>query len=203
MLPEQWRFSGGTRVQRPKRVEQCDQCGEAIGTNYLSCSRCFHAIEDIWLADWAALLQSEQIQAGSPDETLLAQVVIQESEWHSWTIVDIAMTLQRCGTCGNELGSHYTDCGECGMAFGAALMSEYGISGNGHALHVGRVVLRYPDQHSANAVAAWRLTIPRLLMGWLPTTEQAQEAMAQIKAGKLAEVKANIERFDQQINARS
>src|SRR5258708_12980268 len=177
MLPEQWRFSGGTRVQRPKRVEQCDQCGEAMGRNYLSGSRCVHAIEDIWLADWAALLQSEQIQAGSPDETLLAQVVIQESEWHSWTIVDIAMTLQRCGTCGNELGSHYTDCGECGMAFGAALVSEYGISGNGHALHVGRVVLRHPDQHIANAVAAWRLTIPPSLPRCLPTSQHAPQTI--------------------------
>src|ERR1041385_5393059 len=95
MLPEQWRYSGGSRVPRPQHIETCDECGEALGTSYPGSNRCFHAIEDIWLADWAALLEYENVQAGSPDEHLLAQVVMQETERHPWTVVDVAMTLLR------------------------------------------------------------------------------------------------------------
>ncbi len=102
--------------------------------------------------------------------------------------MDIAMSLLRCSQCGGELGESYRDCAECGAAFGASILAEFDATPNEHALHIGRWVLRYPQRHSKNAVAAWRLSVPRLLTGWLPTTAAAQHMMALIKAGRLPEV---------------
>lgn len=85
------------------------------------------------------------------------------------------------------------------MAFGSSIASKFGATANEHALHVGRWVLRYPHRHSANAVSAWRLTMPRILTGWLPTTGEAQAAMAQIKAGRIQEAEQGIQSLDQAI----
>jgi uncharacterized protein (UPF0212 family) len=191
---------GGRRLPRPKKVLPCPLCGEATGANYATCVYCHDVIESIWLADWNALLQEEQVAAGSEDERLLARLVTNEFGRHPWTVMDIAMSLQRCSQCGNELGEAYRDCAECGMAFGASIQAEFDATPNEHALHIGRWVLRYPQRHSSNAVAAWRLTLPRILTGWLPSTPEAQRAMAMIKAGQLDEVQRLIRQVDAQIN---
>jgi uncharacterized protein (UPF0212 family) len=191
---------GGRRVPRPQKVLPCPQCGEATGANYATCVYCHDAIESIWLADWNALLQEEGVTAGSEDERLLAQVVMDEFGRHAWTVMDIAMSLLHCSQCGNELGEAYRDCGECGMAFGASIQAEFDATPNEHALHIGRWVLRYPQRHSSNAVAAWRLSLPRILTGWLPSTQEAQRAMAMIKAGQLEQVQGLIHLLDVQIN---
>jgi uncharacterized protein (UPF0212 family) len=169
------------------------------GTNYATCPTCFQAIEAIWLADWHALLAQEQITPGSPDEIVLAEVVMAESERHPWTAVDIAMTLLTCPECGHELGSRYQECTPCYQAFGKALASEFGVTANEHALHIGRWVLRHPHQHSANAVAAWSRTTPRILTGWLPSRTDAQRTMALIKQGRLDEVDAGLAVVDGEI----
>ena len=191
---------GGRRVGRPKTVQACPACGEALGAGYATCRTCHDAIESIWLADWQALLAQEHIATGSPEETLLARVVIDEFGRHPWTVVDIAMSRLRCSQCGAELGEAYATCGECGMAFGSSILCEFEATGNEHALHIGRWVLRYPQRHSPDAVAAWRLSMPRLLTGWLPSTEDAQHVMAMIKAGRMAEVTELVKGLDQEIN---
>jgi hypothetical protein len=191
---------GGRRVPRPTTVQPCAQCGEAIGANYATCTACHAAIEDIWLADWGALLEREGIAAGTDEEGLLACAVTGEFGRHPWTVMDVAMSLQRCEECGGELGEGYPECGTCGMAFGASIQSEYGATGNEHALHIGRWILRFPHRNSKNIVAAWRLSMPRLLTGWLPTTDEAQRVMALIVAGKWDEVKEGIKELDRSIN---
>lgn len=157
-------------------------------------------MERYWLADWQAFLNEEGIQAGSPEEKLLAQVVTAEAERHPWTVVDIAMSLQQCSECGRELGEGFPDCGECGMAFGATILSEFDATPNEHALHIGRWVLRFPHRNSANINAAWRWSMPRLLTGWLPSTEGAQRMMDKIKAGRFDEVRREIQELDRLIN---
>ncbi len=194
---------GGRRVPRPRTVERCPRCGEALGAGYATCAACHDAVECIWLADWAALLAAERVAAGSSDEPLLAQVVLAEFGRHPWTVADIAMSLLRCDECGAELGEGYPDCGACGLAFGASIQAEFGATANEHALHIGRWVLRYPQTHSANAVAAWRLTTPRILTGWLPDTAGAHRMMALIKAGRLEEVQAAVARIDGEIARRA
>ncbi len=191
---------GGRRVARPSGVQLCPDCGEPLGAGYAECPNCLQAIERIWLADWSALLDREQVTAGTPDEKLLAQVVLSEFGRHPWTVVDIAMSLLRCSQCGRELGEAYSDCPECGMAFGASIQAEFDATANEHALHIGRWVLRYPGRHSQNAVTAWRYTMPRILTGWLPTTQGAQRMMAWIKEGRLQEVEEQIREVDRLIN---
>jgi protein-arginine kinase activator protein McsA len=126
-------------------VQPCPVCGEALGGGYAGCSTCHAAIESIWLADWQALLDQEGITPDSPDEEQLARVVLSEYEHHPWTVVDIAMSLLKCSLCGSELGERYSDCAECGMAFGSSILAEVGATANEHALHIGRWVLRYPQ----------------------------------------------------------
>jgi hypothetical protein len=190
---------GGRRVPRPKTVEACPQCGEPLGAGYAECKSCFEAVESLWLADWQALLEQEGIKGGSDDEPLLAQVVLTEFGRHPWTVLDIAMSLQRCNTCGGELGEAYKDCAECGQAFGSSIASEFGATANEHALHIGRWVLRYPYRNSQNVVIAWRGTVPRLLTGWLPSTVEAQRMMALVKAGRVQEVQEGLRAVDEAI----
>ena len=194
---------GARRVARPEKVEICQQCGNALGERYQMCPVCHAAVERYWLADWQALLEQEGIQGGSNEEKMLARVVLSEPERHAWTVVDIAMSLLQCSQCGRELGEGYPECGECGMAFGAAILSEFDATPNEHALHIGRWVLRFPHRNSANINTAWRLTMPRLLTGWLPSTRYAQEAMDLIKTGRLDEVKNQINAIDLSINQRA
>ena len=191
---------GGRRIARPDSVVSCAQCGDALGGGYNSCPTCHEAVERYWLADWQALLEKEGIRAGSVEEIMLAQVVTVETERHPWTVVDIAMSLQQCSQCGRELGEGYPDCGECGMAFGASILSEYNATPNEHALHIGRWILRFPHRNSANIHAAWRLSMPRLLTGWLPSTQSAQEMMDLIKTGQLDVVKRMVSELDRLIN---
>ncbi len=192
---------GGRRVPRPRFVQVCAGCGELLGAGYAECDQCHDAIENIWLADWRALLHREQVTAGSPDEKLLAEIVIAEFGKHPWTEMDIAMSHLRCGQCGGELGESYRDCAECGMAFGSSIQSEFHATGNEHALHIGRWVLRFPHRHSKNAVIAWRMSMPRLLTGWLPTTEGANRVMALIKRGQLEEAEQLAKQVDLAINS--
>lgn len=192
--------AGGRRLPRPKTVQACPHCREALGAGYFDCPVCHAAVEGIWLADWQALLKQEQNAAGSPEERMLAQVVLSEFGRHPWTVVDIAMSLLRCSQCGSELGGSYPSCAECGLAFGSSIQAEFDATPNEHALHIGRWVLRYPNIHSANAVAAWKLSVPRLLTGWLPTTAGAQRVMALIKAGRMEEVEQLVRQIDEQIN---
>jgi hypothetical protein len=153
-------------------------------------------VDAYWLADWRALLQQEAVAPGSDDERLLAQVVLDEFGRHVWTVMDVAMSLLRCPECGGELGERYPACGACGRAFGASVASEFGATANEHALHIGRWVLRFPAVHSPAAVAAWSLTLPRVLAGWLPTTAQAQQAMALVRAGRLDELTQRLAAID-------
>jgi hypothetical protein len=193
------------RLPRPRRVEQCSHCGEACGTNYPACPVCYEAAEKYWLADWRALLAQEAVLPGTSDETVLAQVVLAEVEQHAWSIVDVAMTLVQCSGCEQELGGGPIDCSACATAWGNVLWVEgvafrQGVSTeNEHALHVGRMVLRHPHRHSAAAVQGWRMSYPRLLTGWLPSTEEAQRMMAWIKAGRMAEAEAALRSIDRAI----
>lgn len=195
------------RLPRPERVLPCVGCGALTGMNYGSCPTCHHAIERFWLADWHAFLEAEEIQPNSPEERIFAQIVFDEGERHLWTVLDIAMTLLTCATCGNELGGGPPDCTECASAWGVTLWAETVAGRNGlvtyneHALHVGRMILRHPHRQSANTIAAWSRTMPRLLTGWLPSTATAQHYMALIKAGRLHEVDAELAELDRAINA--
>ncbi|MDX1995903.1 MAG: hypothetical protein SF029_26210 [bacterium] len=171
---------GGRRLPRPTRVERCT-CGLAQGANYQTCAACHDAIERYWDADWAALLAEEDITAGSDDELLLAQVVVEEESRHPWTVVDSAMKRLHCPECGGELCGGAVDCEQCKFAFGWLWLydQEAGRQGqmtlNEHALRVGRYVVRHPHRYSDFVNRGWRSNLPLILTGQLATVDQAQE----------------------------
>ena len=187
----------GRHHPRPSSVEPCPACGGFLGGGYPGCTTCYEAVERYWHADWAALLAAEGIAAGSDDERLLAEVIVAELDRHPWTLVDFAMTLVRCPECGAELGGGPTACATCALAFGNlwAPGLEAGATRNEHALRVGRWVARHPHRYSANTVAGWRLSLPLLLTGALPTTGEAQGISAWLKAGDTAADLAGYQTF--------
>ena len=200
---------GGRRLPRPTKVETCPQCAAAVGTHYPGCAGCLQLVERFWLADWQALLAQEGVAAGSENEALLAALVFEEMDRHPWTVVDIAMSLLRCPDCGEELGGGPLDCTACRLALGNTgyydiVAGEQGqMTGNEHALRVGRRMLRHPHRYPETALYNWRLSFPRLLTGWLPSTAQAQKMAAMTKAGRYAEVRQLMELLDQEIGAGS
>lgn len=122
---------------------------------------------------------------GGDDERLLAGVIIAELTRHPWTIVDYAMTLLRCDECGAELGGGPTNCASCAHAFGNlwAPEVEAGARMDEHAIRVGRLVTRHPHRYSRAIATGWRLNLPMLLTGALPTTAEAQRLAAWLKGG--------------------
>lgn len=173
------RPSGGRLFQRPNEVKVCKVCGSPVGRNYKSCIECHNAIENLWILDWKELIERENILLGSDDEKILAEVIIEEIDKHSWTIVDSAMKIVMCKTCGNELGGGLIDCPECKFAFenlwayDSEAMNQGKMTYNEHALRVGRWVLRYPHRQKKNIVESWKFSMPIVLAGKLPSNEHA------------------------------
>ena len=173
-------------MPRPATVEACDACGGLVGRGYPDCPVCYEAVEGLWLADWAALLAAEGITPGGDDETTLVRVIIEETGRHPWTIADLALTHVRCRTCGEELGGGPPGCAECTLAFGNLWAPEHeaGATMNEHALRVARLVARHPHRYSAGLAAGWRLSLPLVLAGMLPSTAEAQALKAWVDAGR-------------------
>lgn len=173
------RPSGGRLYQRPNEVKICKMCGASVGQNYKNCIECYNTIENLWSLDWKDLIEKENILAGSDDEKLLAEVIVEEIDKHSWTIVDSAMKIVKCTTCGNELGGGPLDCHECSFAFenlwgyDAEAMSQGKMTYNEHALRVGRWVLRHPHRQKKNVVNGWKFSMPIVLTGKLPSNKKA------------------------------
>ena len=183
-------LGAGRRVPRPVVVEVCAECGGFVGRGYPECPLCYEAVEGLWLADWAALLEAEGVASGSDDEALLAWVIVEEVGRHPWTLTDLALTRVRCRSCGHELGGGPTDCADCALAFGNLWAPEHeaGATMNEHALRVGRLVARHPHRYSAATATGWRLSLPLLLTGALPSTVEAQALKAWINAGRADEL---------------
>jgi len=174
------RPSGGRLYLRPKSVEKCKTCGAPTGRNYISCKECYYALENIWLRDWNLLMNKKNIIRGSNEEKLLAKILFKEIDSNPWTIVDTAMTIIRCNTCGSEIGGGPDECQECSTAFGnlwaydVEAMYQCQMTGNEHALRVGRWILRYPLRQKNSIVESWKFSIPILLTGKTPTNKQGQ-----------------------------
>lgn len=174
------RSSGGRLYTRTNEVKVCKMCAAPIGRNYKSCVVCYNTIENLWSLDWEKLIEREGILAGSDDEKLLVEVIIKEIDKHTWTIVDSAMKIIKCKTCNNELGGGPIECPECSFAFKSLwgydieAMNQGKMTGNEHALRVGRWILRYPHRQKEKVVESWKFSMPILITGKLPTTQMAQ-----------------------------
>lgn len=175
----------GRQVPRPATIEPCRACGAYLGRGYPDCPACHDAVEMIWRADWLAFLGEEGFAPDTPDEALLAGVVVAEFQRHPWTLVDYALTLLRCEACGAEPCGGPVGCTTCAHTFGNlwAPELEAGATLNEHALRVGRLVTRHPHRFSAAIAAGWRLSLPQLLTGDVPDGGQARRLANWLKAG--------------------
>lgn len=185
------RPSGGRRVPRPARVEPCPLCHGLLGRNYFSCSHCLEVLDRIWLADWEALLAEEGSLKGSPEEKMLADIVLDDMDEYPWTIVDVALSLITCPECGSELGGGPVECGKCQMAFNNLFVYDIEASyqgqmtGNEHALRVGRWILRYPHRYSNFVAKGWKNSMPLLLINATPPSSKIAQFLSQkFKEGK-------------------
>jgi hypothetical protein len=191
---------GGRRVGRPAAAKPCSNCGELVGRGYPDCVICAEQIDELWWADWRALLDVGAIKPGSEEERALAAAVLAGPERYPWTCADWALWLIRCSGCGGKLGSGDRGCVGCAAADGNRwgwdheAMPET-MRPNEHALRVTVAGLRAPHRHRATILVGWRLALPFLFTGDLPTTKQAQRIRALVLAGRYAEL-ARQDGFD-------
>ncbi|MFI9815252.1 hypothetical protein [Saccharothrix variisporea] len=185
---------GGRRVARPAAVSPCPSCGEPAGRSYPSCRFCAELVDQYWLLDWQELLAAEKLAEGGAGEKELAELVLaDEVGRHPWTCTDWAMTLVTCAHCGEEPATGPVDCVRCATADEVRWAWDHAgyphaMTAGEHALRVARAVLRAPHRRRPTVVGAWRLLMPFLLVGELPTAGQVRRIRAHVLAGAYAEL---------------
>lgn len=181
-------------MARPAAVSPCPSCGDLAGRGYPACRYCAELVDQYWLLDWQVLLAAEQLAEGGSGERELAELVLaDEVGHHPWTCTDWAMTLVTCSQCGDELATGPADCVRCAMADGLRWSWDHAgyphaMTAGEHALRVARATLRAPHRARAATVGAWRLLMPFLLVGALPTVGQVRRIRAAVLAGAYADL---------------
>ncbi|HVK24105.1 MAG TPA: hypothetical protein VM677_22360 [Actinokineospora sp.] len=187
---------GARRLGRPHAAVPCPACGELVGRGYPACKSCTDRIDAYWLADWAALLDTEGVVAGEPEERdLVARVFAAEPGTHPWTCTDWAMRLTVCPTCRAELGTGDSGCLRCAGADQSRWAWDYAampnsMTHNEHVLRVTVAGLRAAHRRRDNQVAYWRLSLPFLITGEAVTAAQAQRVRTYLLAGRTEELSA-------------
>lgn len=187
---------GGRRVIRHAVAMPCTNCGDLIGRGYPDCVICAERADDIWWADWRALLDHERIRPGSDGEKELAfRLLAKEPSTLPWTCIDWALWLVNCDECGGQLGSGELGCGSCAAADAGRWAWDYQampdtMTANEHALRVAVAGLRAPHRHREVVRAVWRLALPFLLLGQTPTTYQVRRIRTLVLAGRYEELAA-------------
>ena len=136
-------------------------------------------------AAWQAFRAGFDVVAGSPDETSLAEAVLQDPSEFEWRVVDSALNRLTCQDCRSPLGAGQVGCRRCDQANGYRFAAKeidrpHVPPGNEHALRVASAVARTRHRYSPRARCGYELCLPSLLAGDLPTTAEAQAAKAAI-----------------------
>lgn len=173
---------------------RCDECGGYEYGGAPDCRRCRLLVDDIVEEKWQRFLDQWQGET----ELDVARLVAAEPDRHDWRIVDGALDRIVCDGCGDRLGRGPMNCSACNLAHGfryAAIETDRpGVPpGNEHAIRVNVSVVRRPQMTSAQELLARRLFLPGLLVGFLPTTAQAQRISAMIKSDPTPERISSLE----------
>lgn len=134
---------------------------------------------------WARLLSELDVAPGSPDETALGWLVVDNPAEHDWRIVDAALDRLTCTECGSTLTRGPATCQRCTYyhetRFGDRELDRPNVpAGNEHAIRVSFAVARNRTRYTARARVGYELSLPALVAGALPTTKEAQAAKALI-----------------------
>jgi hypothetical protein len=164
-------------------LQRCAECGYYEYGGAPDCQRCRALVDAIIEAQWRHFL------GDWPDEPRaeVAGLVIADPSAHDWRVVDGALDEITCAECGDRLSRGPMSCFSCNSAHGfryAAVETDRpGVPrGNEHAVRVNVSVVRRPQMTSPQELLARRLLLPALLVGFLPSTAQAQQISARIKA---------------------
>ncbi len=184
------------RSMRPAVGADLVRCEECDGYEYSGapdCHRCCTLVDGIVDDEWRRFLDDWQGES----EHEIARLVVDEPDRHDWRVVDAALDKITCGECGERLSRGPTTCSPCNLAHGfryAAVETDRpGVPpGNEHAVRVNVSVVRRPQITSAQELLARRLLLPALLVGFLPTTAQAQRFSSMIKANPAPERVAGL-----------
>ncbi|WP_230420242.1 hypothetical protein [Catenulispora pinistramenti] len=178
-----------TRPAAGAPLRRCAECGGYEYSGASVCDTCSALVDRIIEDEWSAFRQTWH-----PDEvpeSTLAELVLAEPDRHDWRIVDAAYDRLTCEECGERLSRGPVGCSACDLAHGfryAAIETDRpgAQPGNEHAVRVNISVVRRPRVTSESELLARRLVLPLLLIGSLPTTEQAQRVSTLIKKAPAA-----------------
>ncbi|MGW2250102.1 hypothetical protein ACWCXH_07875 [Kitasatospora sp. NPDC001660] len=197
-------------MARPAVGAELLRCAECGGYEYggaPACTACRALVDGIVEDEWSALLARLGAN-GERDAVALAEMVVAEPDRHDWRVVDAALDRLTCPDCGDRLARGPVGCAACDLAHGfryAAIETDRpGVPrGNEHGVRVNVSVVRRPHVTSADELLARRLMLPLLLMGRLPTTEEAQRMSARIRRTPAAQRPQVIEQAVEELLRRA
>lgn len=171
-------------------MRRCAGCGCWEYGGAPGCDRCAALVDRIVEDGWRVFLRDRFGVAELPaeEESAIAEMVADEPDRHDWRVVDGALDRLTCSGCGAPLGRGPQGCPPCDLADGfrySAIETDRPNvpPGNEHAIRVGVSVIRAGHRQSPRALLGWRLGLPALLDGFLPTTAEAQALRARINTG--------------------
>ncbi|MFJ8160000.1 hypothetical protein ACIRBY_03615 [Streptomyces sp. NPDC096136] len=176
-----------TRPEAGAALRRCAGCGGYEYGGAPACTSCRDLVDGIVEEQWAVFLHDWDASADAGQEAGLAEMVAAEPDRHDWRVVDAALDRLVCSGCGDRLGRGPAGCSSCDLAHGfryAAIETDRpGVPpGNEHAVRVNVSVVRRPHITSDNELLVRRLLLPLILVGYLPTTEEAQRVSARIRS---------------------
>ncbi|MFI6319055.1 hypothetical protein ACIBG8_16105 [Nonomuraea sp. NPDC050556] len=165
-------------------MDRCPQCAYLQPAGAPACARCAAVVDALVEAGWRTFAE----EYGTADETVLAEMVVDEPDRHPWRVVDAAYDRLVCPGCGGRLSRGPAGCAPCDLANGfryvAIEIDRPGVrAGNEHALRVNVAVVRRPYGISAGELLVRRAALPYLLAGFMPSTAQAQATKAMLNDG--------------------
>ncbi|MGX1755751.1 hypothetical protein ACWIG5_02340 [Streptomyces lydicus] len=166
-------------------LRRCAHCSGYEYSGAPGCTTCCELVDRIVEDEWSAFLH--RWDAGKDQEAALAEMVATEPDRHDWRVVDAALDRLVCSACGDRLSRGPVGCSACALAHGfryAAIETDRpgAQPGNEHAVRVSVSVVRRPQGTSDNELLVRRLGLPLLLVGVLPTTEEAQRMSSLVKS---------------------
>lgn len=160
----------------PVAAKSCATCGDLTGRGYPACPACATAVDRPWQSAWAAL--------PDPDPEQVADAPAGD---YPWTCVDWALRRLRCAGCGGELAAGAPDCVGCAAA-DAARWELADLTPHERALRTAVVALRAPRWRRRAVASTWRLLLPFVVAGWVPTRTVLREVRTQVIAGRYDEL---------------
>jgi hypothetical protein len=108
---------------------------------------------------------------------------------YPWTCVDWALRQLRCQGCGGELAAGAPDCVGCAAA-SSARWELATTSAHEHIWRAAVVALRAPRWHRDAVASTWRLLLPFVVAGSVPSVLEVREVRTQVLADRYDELAA-------------